>query len=315
MLKKFTVFLLFVGLIAVIVGVVLSKGDFTELKTTLKSQYTLEYEYKTFEGDGPINGVDIDLTNNNVHLFYSEDETYFIDYHTAEEDSITVTVADGKILMKQVQYRWYKMINFKYKTEAQRKVNIYLPVSFAGDINIDLTSGSVDFKNFTANDVSIDAASGYIDLSNATVNNLDINLTSGKAQVSFLTANNINIDHTSGKVNLEGVIASKLLMNATSGNININNCDIDTVKINLTTGNIYILSLVTDSIETYITSGNTTITLVGNVDDYKAVLKRTVGYISYNGNKYKNTTINPSGTKFIEAYCTSGEIKINFIEG
>src|SRR5690554_2846006 len=127
MLRKFTVFLLFLGLIVMIVGVVLSEGDFSELTSTVKTQFMLDYEYKTVTGDGPINDVEIDLTDNNVYFQYSEDETYFIDYQTAEEDAINVTVADGKIVMKQVFYKLYKWFRFKYKTDEQRRVNIHLP--------------------------------------------------------------------------------------------------------------------------------------------------------------------------------------------
>lgn len=294
MFKKFIVFLLFVGLAGVSVGVILSKGDFNEIKATLKGRFVYEYEYIKTEGEEVISDVKIDLVNNNISLFYSVDETYSIDYYNTEKDAINVSIVDGKLIVKGIYKRLFNLFDYHYKTEAQKKVNIYLPASYSGNIKIDLTAGSLNIKNFNLENLNIDSTSGVINITESNFNN-------------------INIDLTSGYTSLKKVNANNSIMNATSGKIIIENSKIDNLSIDLTSGKIDIVSLKANVIKTVVTSGETDLNIIGNVNDYKAVLESLVGKIHYDGNKYNDITINPNGAKLIEASCTSGNIIINFI--
>ena len=169
MLKKLLVFTLILGFGLVIAGLVMTDGDLTQIKAVLT--YSEDYEQVTDSGEEVINAVDISLVDNDIRFYYSEDEGFSLDYYVSEKDNISHSINDGKLVLTSeyaknrswFQWRWH------IKDPAKKKVNIYLPASFKGSMDIEITSGSLVLENFELSSLIMDFTSGNVDIKNTNV--------------------------------------------------------------------------------------------------------------------------------------------------
>ena len=311
MFKKFVLVVFILGIGLFITGVIIANGDFNVLKSALVIDD--EYEAKVVNGEEVVTGVEIDLKDNNVVFFYSEDDTYSVDFFESIDDKINVSVVDGKLVLKgvySVKYRWFKLA---IKSSAVKQVNIHLPQSFAGSIKANLTSGNTAIENFELDSLNMDLTSGNVSLRNTNMTNIDIDSTSGNINLNRVNANKVSIDNTSGKITIDEVnIANEAKLNFTSGNLDITNSQINNLDIDLTSGSTNLRALHSDNISVDFTSGDVYIDIIGDESEYRSEFDITFGCVTYMGNSISSAVINDNASKHIYVNGTSGDIEINF---
>ncbi|HHU56489.1 MAG TPA: DUF4097 domain-containing protein [Acholeplasmataceae bacterium] len=313
MFKKLIIAFACVGLILMISGFILIKGNLKSIVDAFASDE--DYELITKTGSEKIDEVYLDLSDRNVTFYHSEDESYKVTFYESEKDKINFSIDNGKLTMKNVK-RKFNFFNFNNKSNNVRTVDIYLPISFQGKMQLDLTSGKLNLDSFNIFSLEIDITSGNININNVEVeSDVKIELTSGKANIDSLMTNNFDFDGTSGKVTImNSEFKNKGNVEMTSGNIDIIDSSIPTIVARSTSGNIDFQNIVSNHIDIDITSGNADLTILGNVTDYKIEIDVTSGNVLYQGLKIKGQTINPNGIKSIKIELTTGNGTIEFVE-
>lgn len=314
MFKKLIIFVLVLGLVSIVTGFVLSNGDFENLKITLVYGNDFEYEHISKTGLEQLDKVTIDLDNNFINIYYSENEEYKIDYFNAEEDYINVTYNMGELKVYGREKYRFRLFNFWNKDNEYKPVNLYLPISFNKEVSVKIKSGKFETQNLNINKLNLEMTSGLIDIKNSVFNDLDIDLTSGKSILNNIVSNKLNTELTSGSIVYNNLDINIGNITATSGQVNIIDSKIQTLKTTHTSGEVNIINLNTNGLNSNLTSGEINITLLGNETEFNTILDVTSGNIYYKNVKYKNKFSSLGGEKNLNVTCTTGSITINFID-
>lgn len=314
MFKKFVIIVFSLGLIMVILGFVLTKGDFTKIKAAFINDE--DYEFQTVAGDEKISQVNIEVHDNNIKFYKSVDETYKVEYYTSEEDQINTNISNGKLEILGQKNRWFNLFNWRIKSAKVSQINIYLPNSYNGEITLDLTSGNTSIEDFQINTLNVYITSGSLNLKNVEVDtNINFEITSGKIYLTNVTCSNLNGEATSGSITIkDSSVNNNTELEITSGNIKVTDSNFNKFEANATSGNITLSYVSGNQFITDITSGDTYMKLLGTKDDYRTILNINSGDILYLGIRIKEINVNPHASKYLKATGTSGDIEIEFVD-
>lgn len=107
------------------------------------------------------------------------------------------------------------------------------------DIEIDLTSGTLNANSLTADKVDVDLTSGSANIDKITANEVDVDFTSGRTTINHINANEFDSDMTSGSMTVAFDKVNKASFDFTSGSIDMTlPSDGGTVKVNKTSGSV-----------------------------------------------------------------------------
>ncbi len=124
-------------------------------------------------------------------------------------DNASFTVRAGR----RELFGWFK--------NYYSRVEVYLPESYEGSLDIETTSGSVEVKeNVTLTDVDVSSSSGSIRFNEILAKNINLNSTSGSTRGSLLDAEgDITIQSSSGSIGVDRITSSSADLDSTSGSI------------------------------------------------------------------------------------------------
>lgn len=312
MFKKILIGLLVTGLIFVVIGFILFKGNLSEIFASFNK--TSDYTYVEKIGNENLTEVDFDFENANIIIKKHNETTYKISYYEASYDVKTVKEIDGKLEITQDVSVWENIFSIKFTSSKVVNVLVYLPSSFTGQVNVQSISGNVEIKDFTLNEVNINLTSGRISLNNLSVNgNLDLLTNSGNIILNEVKADLLNAKVNSGKIILNDIeINNSTTLKTTTGNIEIDDLETMDLTVNSVSGKVLATDLTATKISVNITSGNIILELEGSKYDYKIDAKSVSGNIYYLGEKMGKSLNVINGLYEMKLNSTSGNISINF---
>lgn len=174
--------------------------------------------------DEPLEYVHIDVNVANVSFEISEETSVRVVYHgperEIEEPKVMTTFSDGRLYIYEERPERYTFTNAL--TES-RKVIVYLPADFAGELICTVVSGSIRAnRDFDVSSISLKSVSGSISFQNVLTSAFISNSASGGFSAQHLEAESIEIKIVSGSINILDVTGQSE-MSTTSGSINITN--------------------------------------------------------------------------------------------
>lgn len=114
-------------------------------------------------------------------------------------------------------------------------LDVYLPASYTGDLELDASSGNIDVAGYSLHELKCDASSGNV-------------------VISDVKADTVSANTSSGNINAEGITGGTFKVRATSGNITGGDIDADRVDLETSSGDTR-LSGVSGDIEANASSG------------------------------------------------------------
>lgn len=198
---------------------------------------------------------------------------------TGNKKNLTITIPED---------HEYEMVNIS-SASAKMKVN-YIN---AGDINLEVASGSMECGLLTGNKVEIDSASGKITLKE-------------------VEADVIDIDTASGSVNVDNALGNELYMNGASGkiitgNAVVNKCDIDSASGSVQVG----FSKMPDDVKVSSASGRVDLAFPAD-GDFTAKVDTASGKVNFDipAKVNKGTYVVGNGTASVKISTASGSISV-----
>ncbi len=223
-----------------------------------------------------INNINIETKSADIYFKKSDDEKVYVDIYAAESEKVLSTVEDEKLnieLKTKTNFCFFCVGN-----GYQRRIEIKLPESFDGKININTKSGDVEMGSYTDAKLNLSARSGDVTIKE--IKTADINLTSGDIEISKIKT--ANIKATSGDIKL-GKVNKMVDIKVTSGDIRINNFVINADSIiKATSGDIRIKKLSDAFVETSVKSGDVHVNGSNRNAQYELSIKVTSGDIRVN---------------------------------
>lgn len=167
------------------------------------------YELIESSYSGELNKVNITLHNENININTHDEDDIIITYYKHNRLSKTTeSFEEGNFLFK-TGFKWsfVQVWNLcKYRT-----IELLLPVSFSGDVNILSHNGFVNVKDLTASNLIVENYNGAITVENSIVDNMQIinrngaiRLIESRGDNAKLTCNNGSVSVSKGGfINLE----------------------------------------------------------------------------------------------------------------
>lgn len=235
-----------------------------------------------------IKKINFDLISADIDIRYSDVDTIKLDIYDKDEDSVNVSMSDGVL---DVNYDKFSNFCIGFCFDS-RRIIMYLPQAFSGELKIDTSSGDVnvlDFRNTDmiittisgdvrvsgAKDIKVKTTSGEIDVTN--VSDLIVNTKSG--DIEALDVNNIVGKTTSGSLEVYRLKGS-IDFSSISGDVDLSDVNLEKdSKISTVSGDVEIERINLVDILTSTVSGDIDIYTSDRNSNIKLNIKTTSGDI------------------------------------
>jgi len=291
---KFGAFLVIVGFVAVIVGLV-ATGNTQPIQSE-------EYEYKTESIEmGSISLVSMIMDNRRVIVGRSTTGKIEMDYYESEKDPVEVTVSADSVLLEN-EFKWYENL-FRFwpwtLNDDYTVAHLYLPEGVDYELNLETSNGDITIEDLNnLNDLTLDTSNGTITLSNLTAEGITAESSNGALILTNLTAHFCIADTSNGRVTASNITA-------TVGQIHLDTSNGAVNGTNLTTNNL--------SCDT--SNGSIDITITGSEADFYYDLSTSNGTVYVDGDdRGDSERENTSMTNRITLTTSNGSIHLDFAE-
>ncbi|NOZ14243.1 MAG: DUF4097 domain-containing protein [Acidobacteria bacterium] len=221
----------------------------------------------------------------------------------------TITASREKNWQKRA---WF---NVHYRTDL--KLDITVPETYAGSINVVTASGDVESSGFHGENMDIQSSSGDVDLNDFSGKTCKINTASGDVEAKNIQAPRMDIKTASGDIVLTDSRITEFNGASASGDITIQSAETTTSAISSASGDLILSELRGKSISASSNSGELNIS---GISGEKLVFNTTSGDIrlrKISGNLKAYSTsgdIKAKGLSFpesIRVFTTSGDIQLS----
>jgi DUF4097 and DUF4098 domain-containing protein YvlB len=194
-----------------------------------------------------IDGIDkitIESVSSELSVFYAASDKitskYYGNVQSADKNAVSYIEVDkkGREAIIKVKYPTWFNISFSDQT----KLDVTIPDSWAGDLDINNTSGRINTPELKGKEISLSTISGFISADKLIGENIEINTTSGTVDIGEVTASRMfRGSAISGKYSVNMIDSREVELNTTSGKIDLKNVLCDDIDVDSISGNIDIV--------------------------------------------------------------------------
>ncbi|MFA5449815.1 MAG: DUF4097 family beta strand repeat-containing protein [Clostridia bacterium] len=286
---KVFIAILIVGLVLGIIGLAITGFDLNKFKsdpnsTKVEKQETL----------GSKSQITIDAENNEISFSVSSDDDIHITYYESDDYIVSYQADEEKIdISAQYKKRW-----LTWGVTKNHPITVSLPSAFNGSLDAQTNNGkiSINSSGVVFSGITFTTNNGKISLDNV------------------VCEGNIDVQSDNGEISFKNVEGKNLMADVNNGKVKGRNIKGDSIVFGTDNGEIDATDILSPHIELSSSNGNIKGTIIGNSDDYKAVLSVSLGNIKYNAQSMGSQTINPSAPKYIKAKTSMGSVDISFKE-
>ncbi len=143
---------------------------------------------------------------------------------------------------------------------------------------------------------------------------VDIDIGAGELTVESLISNEIDLDFGAGNVTFNSLYNySNIEIEGGAGNVSILSGTLNNLQLEMGTGELNLKASLLGNTELEFGVGNSSVTVVGNKNDYTLDITKGVGSIKVDGNSVSNNGYVGSGQNKIEITGGVGSITVDFI--
>jgi DUF4097 and DUF4098 domain-containing protein YvlB len=209
------------------------------------------------------NIVDISIlySSERVSLFMGTTDTLIIKEYMSDDNNryfARISTSGNSITIGNGRRPFRSIVN-----AFNRRLEVYLPISYMNNINIRTRSGRIEGANLFCVNITLESSSGNISLNSIAADNVNINTSSGRININHINSN-ISIKSSSGRIHLEK-IQGNISLQSSSGAISIDSI-IGDILTQTSSGKIDINSN-TGAINASTRSGNISCTVSETIDN------------------------------------------------
>lgn len=186
---------------------------------------------------------------------------------------------------------------------------------FVGDmLNIRMTSGGTELRDVTVTNLSLQSASGWMHLTNCSVSEeIQVEMTSGKMNFENISAKRFVSQMSSGGFRLDGGTLGSFSGRQTSGTLDASGLDCGGIDYQSTSGNVKFEGELKGENTVRVTSGTVTLSTSLPESEYSYTFDASTGSQRVNG-KSGESRMNPDAPHSILMKAGSGNLNLNFAE-
>ncbi len=285
-------------------------------------EYILDEEY-WFDIQN-IQDIIIDNTNHKVRIIPAEDEKVRVHLNgklVASSDAyipelvFTETSTSLKIEVKKLSIKTF--MGF-YSTNVS--LDVYLPVSFEGNMDLRTSSGRVEIDELNLNEFKYKSSSGSLTAKSISAVHGAIITSSGRVSIQSAQMEKLKVQTSSGNIEIDKIISEDVSLTGSSARITIGQLDTKEIKHSTSSGNLDIGNVKMVNGEFDSSSGRLTFNdVTGNLQATSRSGNISIKYNEYNSNIKIQTSsgrvdlVLPAEAAFlVDARTSSGRIRLDF---
>lgn len=118
-------------------------------------------------------------------------------------------------------------------------IDVYLPASYAGDLDLDASSGNIRVEGYSLDELTCETSSGYVSMHHIDADRIDARTSSGDIKAEGLSGGTFSAKATSGSITGGDIAVGKIDLDTSSGDMRLNGVAGDIVA-NATSGRVEI---------------------------------------------------------------------------
>jgi hypothetical protein len=243
-MRNTTNFLLAIALSLVVIGIIVVIISLSAAEWNFNLLGSARYETVTHNINESIRDISIDTATANVTFIPSESGEYRVVCHDAPGLKHSVNAIDGVLSIKLTDTRkWYEYISFSFDNT---EVSVYIPAEEYGVLDIDISTGDVTIpNNFKFESVNIEATTGDIDFGAEVESDLKITASTGYITLEGVAAGAIDLAASTGNMSLSDIhCTGGLKLSLSTGKVTANNVNCTSLYSTADTGDIILTSLI-----------------------------------------------------------------------
>lgn len=148
-------------------------------------------------------------------------------------------------------------------------MDVYLPASYAGNLDLDASSGNIEIEGYSLRELKCNASSGNVNMHNIDADRIDARTSSGDIKAEGLSGGAFSAKTTSGSITGGDIIVGKIDLDTSSGDMRLNGVAGDIVA-NASSGRIEIEEIAgAGTVNAETTSGDIQMSFTAMGPDYK----------------------------------------------
>ncbi|MBQ8606508.1 MAG: DUF4097 family beta strand repeat protein [Clostridia bacterium] len=225
--------IIFTGVMAII------KWDFSKLSTQKfeNSDYKIEQEYKH---------ISIITNTADILLVPSEDQTSSVYCHELKNNTHSVTVKDGTLVIEVSDSRkWYEHIGISF---GKPKITVSVPQGEYGALSVKSDTGDVEIpKEFGFESIDISESTGNVTNAACALKDIKIKTTTGSINTENVSAAALELSVSTGRVTASGITASgDVTVRVSTGKATLNDIKCKNVISSGSTGDIFLNNVIAE---------------------------------------------------------------------
>ena len=230
------------GLIYIVIGIVILFVVFQLFQNSSQKTYPLLTDLR--KDISHVNTLKIESTVTGLNITESEDEFFYAvleQSNKSENNSLTLIMSDRNnqltLEVAKQQKLAISMFNF---SNLNSKLNIKVPKSFKGTLDVVSTTGSTTINTISLNSLEVETTTGGLKLDRVNSDKINIESTTGSIRINNVTADRLKAESTTGSIHVDSNLTS-FDIESTTGSIHITQDDVfDDSKLTSSTGSIHL---------------------------------------------------------------------------
>lgn len=209
MKKLLTVFLV-IGIIVVIIGIVL-----VVIGGTLGSN--VKYTDEAFASEGGVEKVELDVAAGTANVEFYDGDVVEITYQAHPRYGFTAAQSGGTVKLGHERSGWFSWSWWRKAPVATVKI----PYTFAVDLDIDISAGSVKVQSGEFKKLTIDVSAGELIMGETVCSTAKCHVSAGSVKLEGLTCGNTDCHVSAGSVILSKVNCPVINLHASAGSVKL----------------------------------------------------------------------------------------------
>lgn len=249
-------------------------------------------------------------TNVNFKIVPSQGDSITVDYFYNEKINFNIEVvsSNNELVIdfdfQRGLWNWRPFYGLKV---AFNHIELALPVSFSGGIDIMCDNANVNLEKINSLDLNISNNNGNVNLKYVKAQSIYLKNDNGSTHLNDIDIEgNLRITSKNGRVNLANIVAEQISLQSENGNVKLDTVDCLVCEVNSVNGKIDIYNLDSFDIKLSTKNGNINVSLKSLKSDYQ--ISVTVS----NGNSNVSEQSPQGANRKLSLSSSNGKINVQF---
>ncbi len=209
-MKKMFIILAVIGILALAIGIVLVivGGGFGDAN--------VNYTNEVFNSEGDVERLELDVAAGTANVEFYDGDSVAITYQSHPRYGFTASQNGGTVKLGHSRRGWF---SWSWGSRKGPTATVKIPYTFAVDLDINISAGSVNVQSGEFKTLKIDVSAGKLTMGEIICSTAKCHVSAGSVKLGGLTCNKTNCHVSAGSVEFLNVNCPVIDLDVSAGSI------------------------------------------------------------------------------------------------